>query len=106
MPGLTWNSASRSHTGCKRKTNEDSVFSDEGLRLLCVADGMGGHSRGDAASQLVAYTLSRVDASGSLPGTVDEIDSGLQSAHRLLIERGANEGKIIGVDRGRRHGGR
>ena len=40
-----------SDTGRKRKANEDSVLSNDWLGLYLVADGMGGHSCGDVASQ-------------------------------------------------------
>jgi protein phosphatase len=37
--------------GRKRKMNEDSVLANDWLQLYIVADGMGGHSCGDVASQ-------------------------------------------------------
>lgn len=96
MDGLTWISAARSDTGLKRKVNEDAVFNVDGTPLWCVADGMGGHSRGDVASQLVTFTVSKVDPNQSLPEIIDDVDEGLQSAHRLLIERSSSDGSIIG----------
>src|SRR4026209_3065484 len=43
--------------GPVRKTNEDNFASDEGLQLFVVADGMGGHSAGEAASSLAVETI-------------------------------------------------
>jgi serine/threonine protein phosphatase PrpC len=38
--------------GRKRKTNQDSIYMDHPHSFYAVADGMGGHSGGDIASQL------------------------------------------------------
>ncbi len=45
------NIAARTHTGHKRKLNQDNYCIDEALGLVVVADGMGGHSCGEIASQ-------------------------------------------------------
>jgi protein phosphatase len=44
-------------TGRKRKANEDSVLANDWLGLYLVADGMGGHSCGDVASQTVLEVM-------------------------------------------------
>ena len=43
--------AARTHTGHKRKLNQDNYCINEALGLVVVADGMGGHSSGEIASQ-------------------------------------------------------
>lgn len=45
------------HTGLKRKNNQDSFLVDEELSLYAVADGMGGHNGGEVASALAIETL-------------------------------------------------
>jgi protein phosphatase len=52
--------AARSHKGLVRRVNQDAfaVHADHGLVVL--ADGMGGHSAGEVASQLAVQTISNV----------------------------------------------
>ena len=50
-------SAGITDVGRKRKSNEDSLFVDDGLGLYMVADGMGGHRAGEVASELVIETV-------------------------------------------------
>lgn len=58
-----WHSETYTDTGQKRSINEDSLLALPEQRLWLVADGMGGHSNGDYASQLVTRTLQQFQAS-------------------------------------------
>lgn len=53
---LTWGWAT--DTGRKRARNEDALVAESSV--FCVADGMGGHARGDLASRIVAEHLRRL----------------------------------------------
>jgi serine/threonine protein phosphatase PrpC len=45
-------SCGKSHVGRRRKLNEDSFLRDDGVGFYIVADGVGGHAKGEIASAL------------------------------------------------------
>ena len=49
--------AGKTDTGCVRTNNEDNLAIDQGLGLLVVADGMGGHNSGEVASEIATSTI-------------------------------------------------
>lgn len=79
---LGWHSASLSDIGYVRTVNEDAHLDSRENRLWVVADGMGGHSFGDQASQIV------VDQMVDFRATED-IAADLQTLEQRLIQ--ANE---------------
>lgn len=86
---LSW--ASASHRGHVRPTNEDSVFAAAGL--YAVADGMGGHERGEVASAAVVEALREFQARNPRnPAAM--VASALQQAHRSIeaVARGSGMG--------------
>ena len=46
-----------SNVGKVRKHNEDTIVGDESLRLVVLADGMGGYQAGEIASQIAVDTI-------------------------------------------------
>jgi len=58
-----WHSESYTDTGQRRSINEDAVLDLHEQRLWLVADGMGGHSNGDYASQLLTRNLRQFQCS-------------------------------------------
>lgn len=60
---MMWHSDSYTDKGQIRRINEDAILDLSEQRLWLVADGMGGHSHGDYASQLVTRTLLNFAAS-------------------------------------------
>ena len=91
-------SRSESHTGYVRRRNEDAVLDLPDAGLWAVADGMGGHDRGDIASQAVVKALYALGAAGAgaalvarLPATLQRVNAELLAQARML-----GDGHIIG----------
>jgi serine/threonine protein phosphatase PrpC len=53
-------SSARTHVGTVRRRNEDAVLARPDIGLFAVADGAGGHQRGDYASRSIIDALSEV----------------------------------------------
>lgn len=56
------------------------------IGLWAVADGMGGHSAGDLASQLIVNTLSKVEPQEQLATFVDEVEERVLQVNNRLFE--------------------
>ncbi|MEQ8663335.1 MAG: protein phosphatase 2C domain-containing protein, partial [Gammaproteobacteria bacterium] len=82
---FTWNSAVISDVGKVRRLNEDSALDrgDEGLWV--VADGMGGHSAGDLASQLIVNSLGRLEPCGALAEFVERVEDAVIAVNDRLF---------------------
>ena len=97
-----WFAASRTHPGNHRPNNEDSVMACSRQSIWAVADGMGGHSAGDVASQSIAKALSPENSEFneivSLADRVDWIEDRLLSVDQALHERAEEmgPGTVIG----------
>ena len=89
---FTW--ATGSHRGRIRDNNEDSVYPEtggrtEGMLLLAVADGMGGHAGGEVASRLAIETI--VTAS-DLPLT-----QRISAANDFILARASEDPDLRGM---------
>ncbi len=81
---LSYRSAARSHVGAVRKHNEDALIERPEIGLWAVADGMGGHQRGDYASASIMSALSKVAAPESGRALLREVEMRLADVNRTL----------------------
>lgn len=75
-----------------RSSNQDrcAIRHGEDRALLVVADGMGGHARGDLAAQTAVDTLSRLfrEQDGPIPAPRAFLDRALARAHEQVVRVG------------------
>ena len=89
-----WFSYAATNVGHVRKINEDSFLDAQEEALWVVADGMGGHSRGDRASQSIIEALQSFKASKIALASVDDLLNRLSDAN-TLCQRAAR-GQVMG----------
>ena len=81
---LNWESAGLSNPGKVRSVNEDNFLARGADRLWLVADGMGGHTAGDLASQTIVDAFRDLALPTTLSGLVDAVESCLLSTNQHL----------------------
>lgn len=91
---IDWISFAMTDVGHIRKANEDSFLDAREQGLWVVADGMGGHSRGDRASQTIIEKLLNFEATGDVEATVLDLRERLYAANTACRKMG--KGKVIG----------
>ncbi|WP_235825232.1 PP2C family protein-serine/threonine phosphatase [Agromyces badenianii] len=89
--------SARTDVGRVRSVNEDSFLAEAPVYL--VADGMGGHARGDAASQAVIETFSRHLQLG-VPSSPEQVLDAIHTSNeavRALSEEGEEGTAVAGT---------
>ena len=85
-------SAARTHVGTVRRRNEDAVLERAEIGLWAVADGAGGHERGDYASSRIIAALREVDTALSGLSLVEDVKGSLAEVNREVRAKAATIG--------------
>lgn len=90
-----YRSAGETTTGKVRKHNEDAILVRDDLGLWAVADGMGGYTAGEYASQLIVERLGALNRSGDVFDFIEAIEDALVRVNQELIDAAAGRGADI-----------
>ncbi len=96
MNNSAWVSAAQSDIGTVRKVNEDDYYDAPQANLWCIADGMGGHARGDVASHMITKELAELVSSAADSLSVERIVACIEQVNQSLVKLSETHKGIVG----------
>jgi serine/threonine protein phosphatase Stp1 len=93
---LSIQSGALSDEGCVRTRNEDSFLNDDQSGLWAVADGMGGHEKGDWASAMIVEHLAGPVPSVGFESACRELAERIHRVNRLIFTEAEQRGTQMG----------
>lgn len=93
---FAWESEAVTHVGKVRKVNEDSFLESPSQAHWVVADGMGGHSLGDYASQKIVEELGQLVQAEDFTSFIDDVENTLLAINSHLQQKAYRQDSIIG----------
>ena len=93
---MRWQSFAQTDVGLVRQINEDACLDRPEAGIWAVADGMGGHSAGDVASQMIVTALARLKPSTDLSTLVEFAEHQLLGVNDHLQKLSLERRQIIG----------
>lgn len=90
-----WWSSCRTSAGRRRKVNEDAYLARPEVGLWVVADGMGGHTRGDIASRMVVDGCHNIKRADTMDEYVASVRSYLADVHRAVHQHATSQGPDV-----------
>lgn len=80
----SYRSSGATDVGLARRTNQDAFIERTEIGVWAVADGMGGHARGEIASRMICDALASLEPGDTLQATVDMIIQQLRGINGYL----------------------
>lgn len=91
-----WHSVAITDPGKVRKANEDNFMVNPQQQHFVVADGMGGHTKGDVASKAVCDCLFNFKKSQDLATIADQLEDTLMALNQQLQKLAVEAGDVVG----------